>query len=88
MEIPPENSTWHTFVDKSGRVLLPAPLRRALNADPGTELVWTMSRDGVKLQHFDQVLTSIQEYFTSLGPQEEVWSDELIRERREEAERE
>ncbi len=88
MESQPESRTWHTAVDKSGRVLLPAPLRKALHADPGTELVWTMTDDGVKLQHFDIVLASIQEYFKSLSPEDDVWSDELIADRREEVVRE
>lgn len=88
MDLPPNLQTWHTAVDKSGRVLLPAPLRRAIHAAAGTELVWTMSADGLKLQHFDQVLAAIQQHFMALGPKDELWSDELVHDRREEAERE
>lgn len=88
MSIPTDMENWHTTVDKSGRVLLPAPLRKALGVDPGTEVVWTKTEDGVKLQHFQQVLSTIQDYFKSLSPPEVIWSEELIAERRLEAENE
>ena len=85
MELPENTKTWHTSVDKSGRVLLPAPLRRALHANPGTELIWTMTDDVLRLQPFDKLLSSIQNYFRSLAAEDEVWSDELLAERRKEA---
>ena len=88
MEISQNAKVWHTTVDTSGRVLLPAELRQTIHADPGTELVWTQANDGVKLQKLDVLLSSIQEYFSSLAPADELWSDELVAERRDEAARE
>ena len=51
-------------------------------------LVWTKSEDGLRLQNSDELLSSIQEYFLSLAPADEIWSEELIEERADEAARE
>ena len=88
MENGQSGKTWHATVDKSGRVLLPAELRQLMRATPGTELIWMRSDDGVKLQAFADVLTSVQQYFQGLSPADESWSDELLRERRDEPSRE
>ena len=88
MENGQSGKTWHATVDKSGRVLLPAELRQLMRATPGTQLVWMRSGDGVKLQPFDDVLTSVQQYFQGLSPADESWSDEMLRERRDEPSRE
>jgi AbrB family transcriptional regulator (stage V sporulation protein T) len=79
---------WHTSLDKSGRVHLPAELRKELGVTAGVDLVWMKDSGGLKLRPFEEVIHEYQEYFLSLGPASESWSDELIRERREEARRE
>jgi len=88
VEISQDAKIWHTTVDMSGRVLLPAELRQSIHAMPGSELVWTTTDDGVKLQKLDVLLASIQDYFSGLSPADELWSEELIAERRDEAARE
>ena len=88
MEISRDSKVWHATVDSSGRVLLPAELRQTIHATPGTELVWTVTDDGVKLQNLSELLASIQEYFIGLSPADDLWSEELIIERRDEAGRE
>lgn len=84
----PEPRTWHGTVDTSGRVQLPAELRHAKGIVPGIEVVWVEGEKGLELRTFDSVLSEIQDYFLSLGPADVSWSDELVRERREEAARE
>ncbi len=80
---------WHTSVDSSGRVLVPVELRQQLGAIKGSALVWVKSHEhGVQLKTFEQSLVEIQDYYMSLSPPDEIWSEELIRERRREAERE
>ncbi|MEM7785678.1 MAG: AbrB/MazE/SpoVT family DNA-binding domain-containing protein [Planctomycetota bacterium] len=88
MEEFDETKVWHTKVDMSGRVLLPLELREAMQAMPGTGLIWTVTSDGIVLQHSHELLSKIQGFFQSLSPEDEIWSDESIQERSEEAARE
>jgi antitoxin PrlF len=83
-----DQKSWPTTVDSSGRVLLPAELRRAIGVEPGGEMVWMEGEKGLVLRTFDDVLAEIQNYFRAVDPSEELWSESLIRERREEAARE
>ncbi|SPE38923.1 hypothetical protein SBA6_970018 [Candidatus Sulfopaludibacter sp. SbA6] len=76
-------------VDSAGRVLIPAPLREKLGVQPGATVSITEGRGGrIVLESRMAALREAQEYFCSLAPPTEVWSDELIAERREEARRE
>jgi len=76
-------------VDSAGRVLIPAPLREKLGVQPGATVSITEGRAGrIVLESRMAAVREAQEYFCSLAPPTEVWSDELIAERREEARRE
>jgi AbrB family looped-hinge helix DNA binding protein len=76
-------------VDSAGRVLIPAPLREKLGVHPGAIVSIVEGRDGrVVLESRMAAVREAQEYFCSLAPPTEVWSDELIAERRKEARRE
>lgn len=84
MESLPTNH-WHTTIDSSGRVLLPAELRQLANLEPGMSVVWVKDESGLHLKSLAQLLAEIQEYYRSLGPADELWSDALIEQRRIEA---
>lgn len=76
-------------VDSAGRVLIPAPLREKLGVQPGATVSISEGRAGrIVLESRMAALREAQEYFCSLAPPTEVWSGELIAERREEARRE
>ena len=76
-------------VDSAGRVLIPAPLREKLGVQPGATVSFTEGRAGrIVLESRMAAVLEAQEYFCGLAPPTEVWSDELIAERREEARRE
>jgi AbrB family looped-hinge helix DNA binding protein len=76
-------------VDSAGRVLIPAPLRQKLGVQPGATVSITEGRAGrIVLESTMAAVREAQEYFCSLAPPTEVWSDELIAGRREEARRE
>ena len=76
-------------VDSAGRVLIPAPLREKLGVQAGATVSITEGRAGrIVLESTMAAVREAQEYFCSLAPPTEVWSDELIAERREEARRE
>ena len=76
---------WQATVDTSGRVLLPKELRRAMDVEPGVSLIWIRDENGVHLKSFEQSLSELQNYYQELSPQDVVWSDELIQQRRVEA---
>ena len=42
-------AAYQTTVDPNGRIVLPAPLRRALGVGPGDEVVLRLSPDGVRV---------------------------------------
>ena len=76
-------------VDSAGRILIPAPLRERLGVQPGSTVNITEGRAGrIVLESTMAAVREAQEYFCSLAPSTEVWSDELIAERRQEARRE
>lgn len=73
-------------VDKSGRILLPIELRRPMNIDHESELSWVKDETGLRLKTYEETIAEIQEYFMSLAPPEDVWSEKLIAGRKREAE--
>ncbi len=78
----------HTKVDRNGRVLLPAAIRRALGLQEGSELLVTLEDDGrVVLLPPASAWTRVQALFDGAAPPRSV-VDELLNERREEARRE
>lgn len=84
MQHQPEH-IWHATIDASGRILLPAELRHSRQLNPGVEVVLS-DRDGkLTISSFDEVLRSVQERLMKLAPADQLWSEELIAERRREA---
>ena len=76
-------------VDSAGRVLIPAPLREKLGVQPGATVSITEGRAGrIVLESRMAAVREAQEYFCAIAPPTQVWSDELIAERRVEARRE
>jgi AbrB family looped-hinge helix DNA binding protein len=78
----------HVKVDPAGRILVPASLRARHNIHVGDTLVVRSHKDGLELRTYDQLLRDAQDYFCSLAPSRRVLSEELIEERRRDAEAE
>lgn len=78
----PESEIWKASIDPSGRVVLPAELRRLLDIQPGSELIWSRDENGIHLRTWDKALKDTQAYFSSFESREDKWSDELIAHRR------
>ena len=74
-------------VGAHGRLVIPAPLRRALNLKPGEQLIARQVGEGLVLERRATVERRLQERFRSV-PADVSLVEELIRERRAEAERE
>ena len=85
METQPFLKTWQTHFDASGRVLVPAELRKELQAEPGTPAVWCRTEGGVVLKRYEDVIAEVQKHFCSVGAADEVWSETLMQRRRAEA---
>ncbi len=76
-------------VDGTGRVLIPAGIRKRLGVKPGATVTITEGPSGrIVLEPALALLREAQDYFRSIAPPGVLWSDELIAERREEARRE
>jgi bifunctional DNA-binding transcriptional regulator/antitoxin component of YhaV-PrlF toxin-antitoxin module len=75
-------------VDGSGRILLPAKVRKELKLERGTVLIARLDKHQLVLNTRAEALRRAQEFFSKLRPAGTLWSEELIRERRKEARRE
>ena len=76
-------------VDGTGRILIPADLRKRAGMKPGATVTITEGPSGrVVLEPALALLREAQDYFRSIAPAGALWSDELIAERRKEARRE
>jgi len=75
-------------VDGSGRILLPSTVRKQLGLKQGSELVIRVENEAVLLKTRRQAIREAQEYFSKFRRKGELWSEELIKERRREARRE
>jgi AbrB family looped-hinge helix DNA binding protein len=75
-------------VSKTGRLHLPAEVRRALDMKGATEVIVTIEDDSVRLRTPAQTLEHIRRLARPYKPQGRLASEELILERRAEARRE
>jgi len=74
-------------VGPDGRILVPVELRRTLGLQPGTRLVARVEDGRLVLEGREVVLRRLQAQFEAIPPEVSL-VDELIAERRREAERE
>ena len=74
-------------VGPQGRIVIPARLRRALEIEPGDTLVARLEDGRIILEKRASILARVRRRFAGI-PREVSLSDELIAERRKEAERE
>jgi len=75
-------------VEKSGRILIPAVIRQQLNIKEGTEVILRVDETGIRIDTREQALARIRKELRRYIPEGRVLSEELIQERRAEAERE
>ena len=75
-------------IERSGRLLIPAVIRRKLNLKEGSEVLLRLDETGIQLSTREQALQRIRERLRRYIPEDRILSDELILERRAEADRE
>ncbi len=76
---------YRSRVDKSGRIVLPADVRLRQHIQTGDQVVIIESQDGLQVKTQEQAIREARDFFATLAPPEVMLSEELIRERREEA---
>lgn len=69
-------------------MLIPAALRHRYGIEPGAPVVLEPSDTGIVLRPLDAVIRDVQAYFADAAPSGVLLSEDLLRERRAEAERE
>jgi AbrB family looped-hinge helix DNA binding protein len=75
-------------VAEAGRVVIPAELRKEVGIEEGQDVLLCRDGNEIRIIPVKEAVRQAQEYFMSLAPGDIVVSDELIRDRREEASRE
>ena len=75
-------------LEKSGRVLIPAGIRHKFNLEEGSEILLRVDDAGITLGTREQVLDRIRLRLREVIPANRILSQELIQERRAEADRE
>ena len=74
-------------VGERGRLVLPAPLRRRLNLQPGDRLIATVDEErGIRLVAARDLARQLRGLYAEMAPERSL-VDELIAERREDARR-
>lgn len=79
---------YHARLDGSGRIVLPQPVREQLHLTAGDEVLVVGNAGAYRIETPEQALVAAQAYFRTLAPPEVSMVDELLAERRAEAERE
>ena len=74
-------------VADAGRVVIPAEFRKALGLKEGDEVVVSQDDHGLRITPLRDAIRRAQDYFAALAPLEVRLSDELLRDRRDEAAR-
>jgi AbrB family looped-hinge helix DNA binding protein len=78
----------HTKLGEGRRVAIPAELCHEYGIEPGDLLVLESTDTGIIVRPISTVIREVQEFFADAAPTDVVLSDELLRDRREEAKRE
>lgn len=82
-----EQQVYHLKVDASGRIVLPAEARQRNHIAEGDTVIITEDAEGLHIKTRDKVLSDAQAYFAKLAPAGVSLSQEILKDRRSESER-
>jgi AbrB family looped-hinge helix DNA binding protein len=82
-----DRQTIEVTVGPQGRLVVPAPLRRRLGIEPGDVLVARAQDDRLVFERRESILARARNRYAHV-PEDVSLADELIKQRREESERE
>jgi AbrB family looped-hinge helix DNA binding protein len=89
MDMPAETELrGQSRLNESGRIVIPAEIRRKMGLTAGDTLLFSMEGDVLRIESHRTRIRRIQESMRSLISPDRCLSDELIADRREEARRE
>ena len=77
-----------TKIGEGGRVVVPAKYRKALDLKPGDDVILVLENGEVRITTLPRVIQRAQEMVRRYNPEGRSLVDELIQERRDEANRE
>ncbi|MCH8185069.1 MAG: AbrB/MazE/SpoVT family DNA-binding domain-containing protein [Chloroflexi bacterium] len=77
-----------TKIGEGGRVVVPAKYRKALDLKPGDDVILVLEDGEVRITTLPRVIQRAQEMVRRYNPEGRSLVDELIQERRDEANRE
>jgi AbrB family looped-hinge helix DNA binding protein len=77
-----------TKLGKGGRIVIPTEYRRELGVEPGDEIILHLDEEGLRIYTPAQAVARAQSLVRRYISEDQSLSEELISERREEAERE
>lgn len=88
--LPPtlKGRTVKASIDSSGRILVPAKLRKALDLAPGDEVNLTIKGDVLEIRTLDDTISDAQALVRKYVPKKKSLVNELINERRADAAKE
>jgi bifunctional DNA-binding transcriptional regulator/antitoxin component of YhaV-PrlF toxin-antitoxin module len=78
----------HTKMGEGRRIAIPAELCQRYGIEPGDPVVLEPSATGIMMRSLETVIREVQAYFADAAPTGVLLSDELMRDRRKEAEQE
>lgn len=78
----------HTKMSEGRRVVIPVEMCHEYGLEPGDPVVLEPSESGIVLLPLDTVIREVQSFFADVAPPDVLLSEELSKDRREEAERE
>lgn len=81
-------ATYKGKVADAGRVVIPAELREALGLKVGSEVIFSVEPDGLRIMPVELALKRAQDFVCSLVPPDVMLSEELLKDRRLEERRE
>jgi len=81
------NQVIHTKMGEGRRVAIPADMCHEYGLEPGVPVVLESSESGIVVRPRDAVFREVQAYFADTAPADVLLSDELSRDRQDEAER-
>ena len=82
-----DSRVYHLKVDSSGRIVLPADARARNHILEGDTVVVAADESGMHIKTREQVLADAQAYYAKLAPSSVVLSEEVLKNRRAEHER-
>ncbi len=76
-----------TILGEGGRIVIPAKYRKAMGLNPGDEILLILEDDQIRLLSIRKAIARVQASVRKYVPEGVSLSEELIKERREEASR-